>query len=111
MAAKVGIVLKFGLDAPAGGYAHETRKKSTAEWVPTQDENGVTVEQDALPYTKGDVSMKGVGIADFALVVTGSTAPGVVKILSAKGGEGNKAKSDFEYTGEVYDNTPDGEDE
>ncbi len=104
MPAHIGIQATFGLAAPQGGYAHETTAEDSAEIVTTKNDQGVTVFADPKPFTKRSVSMKGVGIADFALVASGGFAPGELKILSAKGMEENEKRAEFDYSGVLYTN-------
>ena len=104
MPAHVGIQSLFGLVAPQGGYAHETSSEESAEVVTTKNDQGVTVYADPKPFTKRSVTMKGVGIADFALVASGGFQPGELKILSAKGMEENEKRAEFEYSGVLYAN-------
>lgn len=104
MSAHVGITNKFGLTTPTGAFAHETRKKSSREFVYVKNESGVTVDVDKLPYNKHDITMRGTGSADFSVLVTGTTAPGVLKILQVKEDQANKGKPTFEISAESYEN-------
>lgn len=104
MAAHIGIDNKFGLTTPSNGYAHETRSKDSAEWVSTKNEEGITVEQMKLPYTKSGVSMRGVGIPDFSIVAAAAKGDGEVLITEVEGNEENKGDTKFSISGETYTN-------
>ena len=104
MPAQIGITSSFGLAAPQGGYAHETSRKSSVEVVTTKNDQGVTVFADPKPFTKREITMKGVGAANFGLVAAGSFGAGELKIISAKGMEENEKRPEFEYHAELYEN-------
>lgn len=106
MAAHVGIQAgdKFGLTTPVGGFAQETSRKSAKEWVSVKNESGVTVENDPLPVTKRDITMRGKGSPNFALITAAVVATGALKVFSVKLDEGNKDKPSFEYQAEIYEN-------
>ena len=98
MAAHKGIINKFGLTTPTGGFASETTRKRSNDFLETPNEIGVVAEVDAMPYATEEITMKGIGEPDFALVTAATTAAGTLKILSIKRTESNLAKKAFEIT-------------
>lgn len=106
MAAHHGILTgdKFGLTIQEGGYFHQTSRKKARERIETMNESGITVEDDALPYMKVDLSGSGVGRPSFAALIAASANPGEKLLYSVKETEDHKLKSSFQVDAEIYEN-------
>lgn len=83
--------------APTGGHVHEEVIDDKCEIVTTPNNLGVTVFADFRGHKKEDISVKGVGSVNFALVVAGTISPGTIKIMSAKLGNELGKRKTFEY--------------
>lgn len=104
MALHFGVANLFGLSAPAVGYVNEADEDESIDGVATvEDENGVTVVASPKKLVKKTVTIKGKGDAEFANVVAGDFAAGVVKIVEAKQSETQDEYPDFEIKGEAFD--------
>lgn len=105
MAAHIGVTNDPALIAPpAGGYAHESTTDTTCEVVQTKDNQGVTVFLDKRNHTKSTVTVKGTGVASFAIVTSGKINVGALKVSSAKGSHELGKRAEFEYSGVLYEN-------
>lgn len=105
MGAHIGVSNTPALIAPpSGGFAHESTKDSSVEVVNTKNNLGVTVYMDQRGHKKSQVTVKGVGVASFAIVTAGSFAPDTVKVLSSKGMHELGKRAEFEYSGVMYEN-------
>jgi hypothetical protein len=90
--------------APSGGHVHEESIDEKCEIVTTPNNFGVTVFADFRGFKKADISVKGVGLPNFALIVAGEIAPGAIKIMSAKLSSELGKRPMFEYSAVRYTN-------
>lgn len=103
MASHFGVTTP-AIAAPAGGHVHEESIDEKCEIVTTPNNLGVTVFADFRGHKKADVSVKGVGSPNFALVTAGSITAGTLKVMSAKLVNELGKRIGFEYTGIKYIN-------
>jgi hypothetical protein len=103
MASHFGVTTP-AIAAPSGGHVHEESISDKCEIVTTPNSLGVTVFADFRGHKKADVSVKGVGSPNFALVVAGDIVAGTLKIMTAKLTNELGKRKMFEYTGLKYTN-------
>lgn len=104
MPAQIGVTALYGLEAPEGAYVHESNKDATRRTVATQDENGVTVLLDSMPFEEQQVSIKGVGSADFSIAAASTAAAGSLQILEVSETQEVGKRPEFEIKGRKYVN-------
>lgn len=106
MPAHLGVATNFGLNAPAGGYVHESSREDSIEIATIRNESGITVKATPKPMVTRTVNLKGKGDANLAAVSSGAFTAGQLRVTEAKQSESNDDFPDFEVTGTAYLNLP-----
>lgn len=103
MASHVGVLSPL-IAAPSGGHVHESTAETSVEIVTTKNGSGVTVFADPRGHKKKVCTVKGVGVASFAIVTAGAITVDTLKVLSSKGMHELGKRAEFEYSGVIYSN-------